>query len=153
MNFYELMLIFSPALTEDEEKDQLNQIEETLKKERASIHLMDHWGKRKLAYPVKKQRQGYYEWLYVEGEPGRIAEVDRKLKMVEPLLRFMILKMERVQIDNLHKEIARRSEVRQAEQQTAEQSVAPEAVEQQPAVEETAEAESSKSDGAEEVGG
>lgn len=120
MNFYELMLIFSSALTEEEEKEQLNQIEETLKKEHATIHLMDHWGKRKLAYPIKKQRQGYYEWIYVEGEPGRIAEVDRKLKMVEPLLRFMILRMERVQIENLHKEVARRSEVKEPEAQSAE---------------------------------
>ena|SRR5437867_185716 len=143
MNFYELMLIFSPVLTEEEEKEQLNQIEETLKKERATIHLMDHWGKRKLAYAVKKQRQGYYEWLYVEGEPGRIAEVDRKLKMVEPLLRFMILKMENIQIDNLHKEVARRSEVREPEPQAAEPASAPETASEQVPEPEASAAESS----------
>jgi small subunit ribosomal protein S6 len=139
VNFYELMLIFSPALTEEEEKEQLNQIEETLKKERATIHLMDHWGKRKLAYPVKKQRQGYYEWIYVEGEPGRIAEVDRKLKMVEPLLRFMILKMEKIQIGNLQKEVARRSQVVQEPETPPAETTVIESV-QEPAVEETAEA-------------
>jgi len=123
MIFYEIMLIFSSALTEDEEKEQLNQVEETLKKERATIHLMDRWGKRKLAYPIKKQRQGYYEWIYVEGEPGRIAEVDRKLKMVETLLRFMILKMEKIQVENLHKEVARRSQAQQPETVAADTTV------------------------------
>jgi small subunit ribosomal protein S6 len=153
MNFYELMLIFSPALTEDEEKAQLNQIEETLKKEHASIHLVDHWGKRKLAYSIKNQRQGYYEWLYVEGEPGRISEVDRKLKMVEQLLRFMILKMEKVQIGNLQKEIARRNEMREPEQQAAEPESAAQPAE--PAVEEATEAagETSTEEGAKGVGG
>jgi small subunit ribosomal protein S6 len=136
MNFYELMLIFSGNLTEEEQKAQVSQVEETLKRENATIHLSDHWGKRKLAYPIKKQRQGYYDWIYVEGEPGRIAEVDRKLKMVEPLLRFMILRMEKIQIGNLQKEIARRSEASQpaAQPQAAEAQSAPETEAEQTAV-------------------
>ena len=110
VNFYELMVILSPNLTEEEWKQQVHQIEELLKHEKATIHLVDHWGKRKLAYPVRKQRQGFYEWFYFETEPGRITEVDRKLKMAEQVLRFMTLRMEKVQVQNLHKEVARRKE-------------------------------------------
>jgi small subunit ribosomal protein S6 len=104
------MVIFTPALTEEEEKQQVLQVEELLKHEKGTIHFVDHWGKRKLAYSVKRQRQGYYEWFYFETEPGRIAEIDRKLKMSESILRFMTLSMEKAQVKNLQNEIARRKD-------------------------------------------
>ncbi len=109
MNHYELMVIFSSALTEDEEKVQLLQVEEIVKHEKASILFVDHWGKKKLAYAIKKQRQGYYEWLYFEAESAGISEIDRKLKMSETILRFMTLKMEKIQLQNLLKDMERRA--------------------------------------------
>jgi small subunit ribosomal protein S6 len=113
VSYYELLAIFSANLTDEEEKAQASQIEELIKHEKGTIHLVDHWGKRKLAYTIKKQRQGYYEWVYFELEPGRISEIDRKLKMSETLLRFLIFKMEKIQIQNLNREIARRNEIAQ----------------------------------------
>ena len=110
MSYYELLVIFSTSLTEDEEKTQASQIEELIKHEKGTIHLVEHWGKRKLAYPIKKQRQGHYEWFYFELDPGRVAEIDRKLKMSEIILRFLIFKMEKIQIQNLQREITRRNE-------------------------------------------
>jgi small subunit ribosomal protein S6 len=122
MNHYELMVIYSPNLTEDEQRQQFSQVEELLKHENARINLVDHWGKRKLAYLVKKQRQGIYDWFYFELDPSRISEIDRKLKMSEVILRFMIIKMEKLQVQNLNREIQRRQE---AAQPQVEQPVAP----------------------------
>ena len=110
MSYYELLVIFSTNLSEEEEKTQTSQTEDLIKHEKGTIHLVEHWGKRKLAYTIKKQRQGYYEWFYFELEPGRIAEIDRKLKMSETILRFLIFKMEKIQIQNLQRELARRAE-------------------------------------------
>jgi small subunit ribosomal protein S6 len=124
MNHYELMVIYSPNLTEDEQRQQFSQVEEVLKHENARINLVDHWGKRKLAYLVKKQRQGIYDWFYFELDPSRISEIDRKLKMSEVILRFMITKMEKVQVQNLNREVQRRTESAQQQQQQAEQPVA-----------------------------
>jgi len=107
------MVIFSTSLTEDEEKAQTSQIEELIKHEKGTIHLIDRWGKRKLAYPIKKQRQGYYEWFYFELDSSRVAEIDRKLKMSETIIRFLAFKMEKIQIQNLHREISRRNEAAQ----------------------------------------
>jgi len=114
VNYYEMMVLFSSNLTDEEEKEQERHVEELLTHEKATIHLIDHWGKKKLAYSIKKQRQGFYEWYYFEMDPARVSEVDRKLKQSETILRFMILKMERIQIGNLHKEINRRKEASQA---------------------------------------
>jgi small subunit ribosomal protein S6 len=110
VSYYELMVIFSTNLTEEEEKAQTSQIEDLIKHEKGTIHLIDRWGKRKLAYAIKKQRQGYYEWFYFELDPSRIAEIDRKLKMSEMIIRFLTFKMEKIQIENLHREVARRTE-------------------------------------------
>lgn len=123
MNHYELMVIYSPNLTEDEQRQQFSQVEELLKHENARINLVDHWGKRKLAYLVKKQRQGIYDWFYFELDPSRISEIDRKLKMSEVILRFMIIKMEKLQVQNLNREIERRQQP--AVQPQVEQPVAP----------------------------
>jgi small subunit ribosomal protein S6 len=131
VNYYELMVIFSSTLTDEEEKAQTQQVEELLRSQKGNIILVDHWGKRKLAYAIKRQRQGFYEWFYFEMEPGRIAEIDRKLKMSEQALRFMILKMEKIQTQNMFKEAARRQEALQAP------PVAAAATEPQPAVPET----------------
>ncbi len=117
MNHYELMVIYSPNLTEDEQRQQFTQVEEILKHENASMNWVDHWGKRKLAYPVKKQRQGVYDWFYFELDPLRISEIDRKLKMSEVILRFMILKMEKIQIQNLFREIERKTQAAQPQPQ------------------------------------
>jgi len=124
VSYYELLVIFSTNLADEEEKAQAAQIEDLIKHEKGTIHLVEHWGKRKLAYPIKKQRQGYYEWFYMELDPSRTAEIDRKLKMSETILRFLIFKMEKIQIQNLQRELTRRQENAAAAQQQAESAAA-----------------------------
>ena len=119
MNYYEMMVIFSSNLSDEEVRDQSFQIEELLRAQKANIHMVDHWGKRKLAYTIKKQRQGYYDWFYMEMDASRVTEVDRKLKQSETILRFMTLKMEKVQVETLHKEVARRAELSQQQAEAA----------------------------------
>jgi small subunit ribosomal protein S6 len=113
------MVIYSPNLTEDEQRQQFTQVEELLRHENAQLNWVDHWGKRKLAYPVKKQRQGFYDWFYFELDPARISEIDRKLKMSEVILRFMILKMEKIQVQNLFREIERKNQAAQPQPEPA----------------------------------
>jgi small subunit ribosomal protein S6 len=113
------MVIYSPNLTEDEQRTQNTQVEELLRHENAQLNWVDHWGKRKLAYPVKKQRQGSYDWFYFELDSARIHEIDRKLKMSEVILRFMILKMEKIQVQNLFREIERRNQAAQPQPEPA----------------------------------
>jgi small subunit ribosomal protein S6 len=119
------MVIYSPNLTEDEQRQQFTQVEEILKHENARMFWIDHWGKRKLAYPVKKQRQGFYDWIYFELDPSRIHEVDRKLKMSEVILRFMILKMEKIQVQNLLRDIERKNQAAQPQPEAAPAPAAP----------------------------
>ena len=54
---------------------------------------VDLWGKRRLAYPVKKQNDGYYVLINFEIEPDAIFEIDRVIKIREEILRHLIVKI------------------------------------------------------------
>ena len=55
---------------------------------------VDRWGKRHLAYPVKKQADGYYVLINFEGEPDVIKEIDRVIKIHDTILKHLIVKID-----------------------------------------------------------
>ena len=52
----------------------------------------DRWGKRHLAYPIKKETEGFYVLFYVTCEPACVAEVDRVMKITDEILKHMIVR-------------------------------------------------------------
>src|SRR4029077_10921010 len=52
------------------------------------------WGVRDLAYPISKQRQGHYHLLEYQGEPSVVKELERNLRIVEGVLRFVSVQQE-----------------------------------------------------------
>jgi small subunit ribosomal protein S6 len=94
-NKYELMFILSPMLTEDKRKKALDELNELLTTKTASVFHVDDWGKRDLAYKIKKQSEGYYMIYYFNlAESKAIAEIDRHLRLDQAFLRHLILKRE-----------------------------------------------------------
>ena len=92
MKKYEVMFIAKPL-----EEAEVTPIEEfisnLLTKNGAKIEKVDLWGKRHLAYPVKKQNDGYYVLINFEIEPDAIFEIDRVIKIREEILRHLIVKI------------------------------------------------------------
>lgn len=94
-NKYELMFILSPMLTEDKRKKALDELNELLTTKTASVFHVDDWGKKDLAYKIKKQSEGYYMIYYFNlAESKAIAEIDRHLRLDQAFLRHLILKRE-----------------------------------------------------------
>lgn len=89
---YELMVILKPMLPEDIKAKVLSSIETHVKKAKGTIKSTDVWGKRHLAYPIKKHEEGYYIvyklTLAVEG----VKEFSNQLKLTNGLLRSIIIK-------------------------------------------------------------
>ncbi len=54
-----------------------------------TIVLHEDWGKKKLAYPIKKETRGHYTYLVYNGKPGVVHEVERNLRIHEHVLRFL----------------------------------------------------------------
>lgn len=93
MNKYEVMFIARP-LEEVEVDPIVELVTNLLTKNGCNIEKVDRWGKRHLAYPVKKQSDGYYVLINFEADPSVIKEIDRVMKIHETILRHLIVNID-----------------------------------------------------------
>lgn len=93
MNKYEVMFIARP-LEEAEVDPIVTFVSDLLTKNGAKIEKVDRWGKRHLAYPVKKQNDGNYVLINFEAEPTVIKEIDRVIKIRDEILKHLIVKID-----------------------------------------------------------
>lgn len=91
---YELLYILSPKFTDEEAKKTHKKILESLKPFIAKVNLEEFWGKKQLAYEIKHFQNGYFVLVIFETEPKKIFEIDKKLKLQEEILRFLLVKQE-----------------------------------------------------------
>lgn len=86
---YEILVIVDPRPTDEEVTALLEQLGEQAKTLGAEVKKVDNWGKRRLAYDIKKQREGTYAVLEVSAEPAMVKEFERQLRLNEGVLRFL----------------------------------------------------------------
>lgn len=91
MNNYELMVIIHPDLDEEATNQALEKIKDWIVKSGGKIEKIDNWGKRRLAYEIQKQNEGVYFLHYVSMPASAIAELEKNLRILEPVMRFMIV--------------------------------------------------------------
>jgi len=93
---YELGVIVEPRQSEDDVKTVATKYREMIEASGATITAEDHWGKRKLAYPIHKFHEGYYVFFFVETE-GRVPwpDVERLLMQDEKILRHLVVRTDR----------------------------------------------------------
>lgn len=89
-----MMVIFDSALEEEALKEEVSKVEELIRRENGSVDKVDLWGRRRLAYPVNKKREGIYAVFYFQAEPESLREIDRVMKIDQKVMRFMIVKRE-----------------------------------------------------------
>ena len=75
--------------TDEEVAALLTTLEANLKSLGAEVTKVENWGKRRLAYEIRKQREGTYAVLEASAEPAMIKEFERQLRLNENVLRFM----------------------------------------------------------------
>ena len=90
-NSYETMLVFSVA-NGDESVAALVEKFKALIEANGTIESVDEWGKRKLAYPINYETEGYYMLINFTCEPEFPAELDRIVKITEGVIRSLTLK-------------------------------------------------------------
>ena len=86
---YEMLIIFDPRPTDEEVAALLVKVQETLKSLGGELGKAESWGKRRLAYEIRKQREGTYAVIECKAEPAVIKEFERQLKLNEQVLRFL----------------------------------------------------------------
>lgn len=92
-NTYEVAVLYHPDLEIDLEKAG-SRIEKILADNKAKITKTDNWGKRKLAYPIKKQDFAVYVFYTVEMPGENVAKVEQTFNITDEIIRFMITKLD-----------------------------------------------------------
>jgi small subunit ribosomal protein S6 len=90
---YEILVIIDPRPTDEEAAALLTQLGENLKVLGVEVEKVDNWGKRRLAYEIRKQREGTYAVFEVNAEPSAVKEFERQLRLNENVLRFLSTRM------------------------------------------------------------
>jgi small subunit ribosomal protein S6 len=93
---YELVYIFSPKLSDEDAEKKAKEITKTIKKEVDKIVVEDFWGKKELAYPIQRFDHGYYVLLQFTASPESIERIDKQLKLLEEMVRFLIVRREKL---------------------------------------------------------
>ena len=94
MDQYEIMFIVKNTIEEDQIKKTADNLQKIITSGKGKIIEFKEMGKRKLAYPIKKELTGTYYVMTVEANHATIKEFDRKVLINEDVLRHLILKKE-----------------------------------------------------------
>lgn len=84
------MLIITPDHEENEAEALIENVKGIIENGGNIIHT-DVWGKRRLAYPIRKRSEGYYVVYVFECEPNFVAQLNQSLRVIEAILRHMIV--------------------------------------------------------------
>ncbi|NMC45393.1 MAG: 30S ribosomal protein S6 [Chloroflexi bacterium] len=91
MHTYELMVIIHPDLDDEAVNQAMDKIKSWIETGKGKITEIQEWGKRRLAYPIQKQYEGLYYLLNLELDPTNNAELERNIRILEPVMRYMLI--------------------------------------------------------------
>lgn len=94
MTKYEIMFIVKAALEEENIKKVSDEVQKLINKKPSKVIEFKEMGRKKLAYPIKKEVSGYYFVMTVDADHDTIKEFDRKVSINENVLRHLIIKVE-----------------------------------------------------------
>lgn len=94
-NRYEAVFIMTPVLSDDQTKETVKKFSDFVKETGASILHEEHWGLKKLAYPIQKKTTGFYHLIELEGEGTVIRDLEIAFKRDERILRFLTVKLDK----------------------------------------------------------
>ncbi|WP_373480308.1 30S ribosomal protein S6 [Geminocystis sp.] len=93
-NTYEMMFILRPDLTHDQVNKQLHKYNNLLKQNGAGKVSMEIWGKRRLAYQIKKFQDGIYILTYYTGDGTQVAIIERDMRLSDDVIRYLTMKLD-----------------------------------------------------------
>jgi small subunit ribosomal protein S6 len=91
---YELMVILDPETEERTVAPSLEAFLEVIRKDGGTIENLDIWGKRRLAYEIKKKSEGIYAVVNFTASSEATAELDRQLRLSEAVMRTKVLRQD-----------------------------------------------------------
>jgi len=93
MNKYESVIIINPSVDDEKLKAVEAKFTELINKD-GNVTKVDNLGKKKLAYEVKKNKEGIYLVFYFEANPNLIAELERNYRITDEVIKFIVVRKE-----------------------------------------------------------
>jgi small subunit ribosomal protein S6 len=94
LRHYEIMVILDPNLEERTVAPSIDQYLNVIRNAGGSVEKLDVWGRRRLAYEIKKKAEGIYAVIDLQATPEAVAELDRQLRLNELVLRTKVIRPE-----------------------------------------------------------
>ena len=91
MRRYELTIIVEPNKDEEGVTGVVDRVSQLVKGIDGDVTSVDVWGRKTLAYPINKHREGTYVRLEADMPPVNVADLERSLKLVEPVIRYLLI--------------------------------------------------------------
>lgn len=95
---YETVFIMTPVLSDEQMKEAVSKFQTYLKDKGAEIVFEDHWGLRKMAYPIQKKSTGFYHLIEFKAEPTLVAQLELEMKRDERIIRFLTVALDKFAI-------------------------------------------------------
>ncbi len=112
MRQYETGFVLSPALSEEETTQVVQQMAEIVAQKKGHLVKQDVWGKRRLAFPIKRFQEGLYVFFTYDGPGDIAAELERRFKQTDAVIRFLTVVKD-------PRDLVRRKKKRRAEEAAA----------------------------------
>jgi small subunit ribosomal protein S6 len=93
MRYYETLYIINPDLADDEYQDVVAKMSNLVEKEKGVVTKVEEWGKRTLAYEVKKFDKGSYVLLQYCGESGIVEQLKREMSLDDRVIKYQTIKL------------------------------------------------------------
>src|SRR6202167_1578000 len=116
---YELMFIVRPDMSDEDLEKLISNLESTVTSASGTVKNIERMGKSRIAYTVRKFREGIYILLTIEGAGPVIHEVERRLRVTEPVIKFLT-----VRIDEEQKRLDKIKAIRDARRKASAQPAA-----------------------------
>ena len=90
MRKYEIIFIAHPDLDEENLNNVVEKVKGWIADDKGEVVSVDNWGKKRLAYRIRKQREGQYVLITANMEPASVRNVSQNMRYVESIMRSMI---------------------------------------------------------------
>ena len=91
MNAYETIFILKSSLTDEEILAATEKVKGVIQRAGGEVVASENWGKRKLAYEVKKEKRGTYIVVHLKGNGTTVLETERHFRLTESIMKFMLV--------------------------------------------------------------
>ena len=91
---YEAIFISPPSLNEEAVEKVIGEVQDTLTSRGAEVIRIEKWGRKRLAYPIRKHNEGWYVLMHVKGSGDALQEAERRMRISENVIKYLTVRLD-----------------------------------------------------------